>query len=56
MYKLPEETINKVLAYLGKQPYEEVWALIAELRHKAEKSDIIKAEPNKAKKTKKEKK
>jgi len=41
VYKLPEETINKVLAYLGKQPYEQVHILIAEIQQKVEKVDTI---------------
>jgi hypothetical protein len=40
-YKLPEEIINKVLAYLGKRPYEEVHLLVAEIRTNAEKLDTI---------------
>ena len=30
-YKLPEETINQILEYLGNRPYKEVSQLIAEI-------------------------
>jgi hypothetical protein len=53
MYELPEETINKILAYLGKQPYEQVWTLVQEVQQNAKKADNIKVAPNKAKKEKK---
>lgn len=33
--ELPVELVNKVLAYLGKRPYEEVFVLIAEIHDAA---------------------
>lgn len=33
--ELSVETINKVLAYLGKRPYEEVFQLISEIHAEA---------------------
>lgn len=46
-YNLPIDTINKVLGYLGKRPYEEVSDLIAEVQQNAEKLDIVKPETKK---------
>lgn len=43
-YKLPEETINKILAYLGKQSYEEVAALVVQIQQEAEKVATIEEE------------
>ncbi len=34
-YSLPEEVINQALGYLGKQPYEEVAAIIGAIKGSA---------------------
>jgi hypothetical protein len=38
--ELSVELINKVLAYLGKRPYEEVFQLIAEIHTEAKPKEI----------------
>lgn len=38
--ELSVELINKVLAYLGKRPYEEVFQLVAEIHTEATSKEI----------------